>query len=353
MKSSLFGHLALNFATHPENLATEALAYILNQSRVARDALNRFCESTGAEIPADLFFQTQVADGDGAIPDLVGASPDNSQAVIIEAKFWAGLTGHQPVTYLNRKPALLLFLAPAKRLSTLWPELLLRCTQAGFSRQSVRQVQGELLVVQLTETQFMAATSWRRLLGVLIEALASSGDQETVGDAHQLQGLCNQMDAEAFLPLRSEELSPAIATRLLQLNDVVNETTEELVRQGRVSIGGYRATPTYEGFVRYMRLDEFGLALQVNAAYWSTTRETPLWLSIKGIPATGNWIFSPEAQQRLASLERESPPRLIRKADELLVPLTLPLGVEKDKVLKSVIEQLGEVEKLLKTVSVS
>lgn len=48
MKKSKFGQLVHNFASHPENLATEALAYKLNRSLVAMEAFNRFCANTGA-----------------------------------------------------------------------------------------------------------------------------------------------------------------------------------------------------------------------------------------------------------------------------------------------------------------
>lgn len=38
MSSTLFGHLALQFSTHPENLATEALVFILKKSETASKA---------------------------------------------------------------------------------------------------------------------------------------------------------------------------------------------------------------------------------------------------------------------------------------------------------------------------
>jgi hypothetical protein len=41
---------------------------------------------------------------------------DGSTPLLVEAKFWAGLTGHQPVSYWQRlpveQPAMLLFLVP-------------------------------------------------------------------------------------------------------------------------------------------------------------------------------------------------------------------------------------------------
>ena len=82
MADSLFGHLAHNFSAHPENLATEALAYILNKSSVARGAFMRLLSQGGGSFPPDLRFITQAAGPDQAIPDLVGCATDNSQAVI-------------------------------------------------------------------------------------------------------------------------------------------------------------------------------------------------------------------------------------------------------------------------------
>lgn len=37
----LFGHLASRFSAHPENLATEAVALIVNRSAAMREALRR------------------------------------------------------------------------------------------------------------------------------------------------------------------------------------------------------------------------------------------------------------------------------------------------------------------------
>ena len=47
--------------------------------------------------------------------------------MLIEAKFWAGLTDNQPIAYLERlpsnTPSALLFIAPTARLEILWNEL--------------------------------------------------------------------------------------------------------------------------------------------------------------------------------------------------------------------------------------
>jgi hypothetical protein len=101
----LFGHLATQFATSPENLATESLNYIL-QSPTARRAMVTFLgQAAGVELDERYTFRTQVGGTDAAVPDLVGFDSNGDQSLIIEAKFWAGLTDNQPVGYFNRLPA--------------------------------------------------------------------------------------------------------------------------------------------------------------------------------------------------------------------------------------------------------
>jgi hypothetical protein len=47
----LLAHLAARFVSQRENLATEALAYILSRSESARSAITRTLRLLGAEIP--------------------------------------------------------------------------------------------------------------------------------------------------------------------------------------------------------------------------------------------------------------------------------------------------------------
>src|SRR5438876_245351 len=96
---SLFGHLAVKFSAHPENLATESLNYILNRSATARRAFIRYLNQSGASLLDDLTFRSQQGGDDEAIPDLVGFDPAGKQKAIAEGKFWAGLTDTQPVDY--------------------------------------------------------------------------------------------------------------------------------------------------------------------------------------------------------------------------------------------------------------
>ena len=89
MADTLLAHLAWKLSSHHEDIAVEALGYIL-KSESARRAATDMLEKYGAKVAPIERFKTQVTQKDRARPDLVGLDRDNNMRVIIEAKFWAG-----------------------------------------------------------------------------------------------------------------------------------------------------------------------------------------------------------------------------------------------------------------------
>ena len=128
------GHLITRFSKHPENLAVEALSYILEKSPPASHALLRLLGDAGIALPANMRFRAQATGDDDARPDLEGRDDETGAMVVLEAKFWAGLTGNQPTTYIRRLPSsvpsVLAFIVPARRFASIWPELVARCQEA-------------------------------------------------------------------------------------------------------------------------------------------------------------------------------------------------------------------------------
>ena len=101
-QAALLAHLRNRFPVGPENLATEALTFILNRYKQARDAFTRHCRYYHNDLPDIDRFKTQdYLREDGAIPDLVGMGASRVP-LIVEIKFHAPLTEKQPVTYMKR-----------------------------------------------------------------------------------------------------------------------------------------------------------------------------------------------------------------------------------------------------------
>ncbi|MFC2064273.1 hypothetical protein ACFLXB_04155 [Chloroflexota bacterium] len=348
MTESLFSYLATRFSTSSENLATEALSFILNHSTVARDSFINLLSHLHIPILSNLKFETQnYDDNDKAIPDLIGKDSDGTTVLLGEAKFWAGLTNNQPVTYIHRltqsKGTLLIFFAPSKRFQTLWPELHYRCNRANilFSEQETEI--SEIKIARIQEKQFLVLISWRSLLNTIYQSLVTEGESEMAGNVHQLQSLCEKMDETAFLPIKSEELTSNNSRRYLQFCDLVDEVTNILVSEKFASVKRLKAQGQRYGYSRYMVINSYATSLEFNTILWSKYRTTPIWLGILG----SNWKFDPVAKSELVSLETEEPKRLFLEGGVLYVPIFLEIGLEKSEVVKLMIDQIKDVYKLL------
>jgi hypothetical protein len=178
-------------------------------------------KSLGVDLPADLTFHSQVGDLQSGRPDLVATDDLGSERLIIEAKFWANLTGNQPSAYLTRlapaQPSLLLVVAPQVRLATLWTDLLANLTSPGAwaaiegtatvpSAPSDTPPATGRYVRRLPNMHVLALASWRAVLDAVDERLHAAGEMARAADLAQLRALTERMDQRAFIPLRAEDL---------------------------------------------------------------------------------------------------------------------------------------------------
>ena len=340
---TLFGHLAGRFVVQQENLATEALAYILGRSAPARAALIAVLNEVGAGLPPDLRFRTQAAGDDGAIPDLVGEDPEGRQVLLVEAKFWAGLTDAQPVRYLERLDAAggrsLVFVAPALRARLLWGTLLGRCRERGIAveEEDGRTGGSDVFAGTTPSGARLVLVSWRVILDAVLAALERSDDPGTAADVRQLQGLCDRMDAGSFLPLTSEELTGALPGRIVQYGQIADDVVTVLAQAGEVSTKGLRASAGNGWYGRYMSVGAAGCLLKFSAVRWAASAPTPLWLGVYG----PGWKRNPALNDRLRQYGHDRHVTVEVAADGSVdLAITLPTGVERDVVVRSVLAQL-------------
>jgi hypothetical protein len=344
---TLLGSLALRLADHPENIATESLLFLLRRSATAREALRRLVGTLDpqfAHIPVT--YSSQVTGLDGEIPDLVGSDASGREVLLVEAKFWAGLTDAQPVQYLERLAVaggILLFVAPAQRLETLWPELEGRCCRANLAPTLMTR-QATHRSVGLGDGRVLALTSWRHLLTTLHAALDGAGETALAADARQLIGLCDAMDSRAFLPLRSEELTGTLATRVCQFADLVDTLAAELVRRGIASKKGLRAAGSRTWYGHYLMIGGYGCLLAYAAHRWSANGYSPIWLRVKDA-STVPWRALPTLDPKItASLPDAT---VIDTPDGMLFPVLLPAGREWDGVVAEALAQVLAVSEAL------
>lgn len=223
--------MALRFIDRREPLATAALGHVLAQSSTCRKAL---AELVPGQLPEGLTYRSELADqlADGR-PDVVGAML-GQRHIIVEGKFWAGLTEAQPVAYLRTlvEQGTLVVVAPHLRFPTIGAELLRLVAEQGLC------VDGHLQIDDATgaEARFvrvgdrhLGLVSWRLLLSRLRQALLDAGDTALAADVDQLDGLCALEDDEAFLPLSSVDLSHPTPLRIYQYMQLVDTIVQRAV----------------------------------------------------------------------------------------------------------------------------
>ena len=310
-----------------EVVATEALRYILQQSEAARKALESMMVNAGVEVDSLSRFQTEAIGEEGERVDLVCYDEAGAERVLIEAKFWAGLTDNQPNTYLARLPenthSALMFVAPAQRIETLWPELCRRAEeQHELTVEPDASTSVELRRASVgSHGHKMLVTSWRVVLEQMDSRASLAGDRTAVKDIEQLLGLTERMDSDAFLPLHSDELGQDFPRRMLNMVRLVDDATQRAVANDWADINGLRVAPQWYGFGRYLRLNGVVAWLGIDFRCWSGQGESPIWLHSQD----GRWSD----------------------------PIYLRTSVEYPAVLDFVVEQLGIVAQHYEELSAS
>ena len=349
---TLLAHVVLKLATHPENIAVEALGHILSSSAPTRLALGRMLQAGGADIGPIERVETQVTGEEGERPDLVGFDAGGAKRLLIEAKFWAGLTESQPVAYLRQlpedEPSALLFVAPAARTETLWPELRRRVWEAEDIALDPDSKKAGLVSATVGDNRRLMLTSWKALLGSMVVEATHAGDSRADVDIQQLLGLTQQMDQDAFLPLRPDEFGPEFPRRMRGLRRLIDDATNRGTDGGWASVSGMKVTPQAWGYGRYVKLGSedawAGVWFGVNFNRWARQRSTPLWLAFYDWSGTLDLV---EVHNRVEPLQREDPPGVIDVSGRSYAPLYLPTGIEYDAVLDAVVARLKHIADLI------
>lgn len=334
---SVLSFLATRFTTQPENIATEALCFILSRSEASRRALTGLSQHLGAKITGELTFRTQVSAESGARPDLIGVDESDLVSFVLEAKFWAGLTIRQPVTYLSDLPdsgGIVLFVAPAERIETLWPELMRRIGNSGWPIDHLDALGATGRYARIGQ-RIIGLTSWRTLLDTMLNASDLAGEA-AAGDIRQLIALCEYMDTEAFLPLSSEEITSNLGRRLVQFCTLVDDLADSYAKKRIVDLKGLRATGGHSTYGRYLRIKQRGAFLCFSGKFWASKGDSPIWLRLYG--QNFKSVLPPDLEAlRTAGIH------FYKSKNSCLIPISLLTGVERDGVFADMQTQLEKV----------
>jgi hypothetical protein len=342
---SVLSHIVLQrLPGETENVATEALAFILNRSDGARAGITKLLRGLAPDLP-NLEFTTQTAI-DGGRPDLT-ASDGTTPLVHLESKFWAGLTENQPVTYLRdlattaRNRGVLLVIGPTSRTTSLWQELIRRLQIADIHWVETPSPPGVNRAVTTALRPTLAITAWPQLLTAL--ELEATTDPTTQADIAQLRALCQTSDQAAWKPLHAEALTnqdtPAL---ILQLGALANEVVTHGVARGTMNVTGLTAAATGERIGRYTLLVDVqaGVWIGTHFQLWRDHAATPMWLTC----AATDWGRATHYKPRVMSWARSANhPFEPLGAGGFAVGLHLPTSTEMPGVIDAVLGQIGDM----------
>ena len=336
----------------------EALGYILASSAPTVRALEAVLRTGGLDVGRISEARTQTGDEKGR-PDLSCFDEYGVERLLIEAKFWAGLTDNQPIAYLERLPSdlssALLFVAPAARFESLWAELIGRVAESTQFEMGASSEENTLRSVVVGGESRLILISWKSLLDRMASQASAAGDTLAETDIRQLLGLTQRMDEDAFLPIRSEELGPEIPRRINGLRSLVRDATKSGREDGWIDTSGpsrLAATGNEKGYGQNMRIGHidceytyvwFGYTFNE----WARFRDTPMWLKLGEQGWRDDGLKRDEVRRKLQSLQLEDPPGIIDRGDRLLVPISLPVSVEYTAVVEAVVARLKYVAQMI------
>ena len=332
---TLLGFIAQQHTIGLEDVATDALRFILSRSKVAQATLAEFLGDGHAPLPI-AGVQSWLATEHGAVPDLACIDTGGEVVALIESKFWAPLTRHQPVTYWETlpadKPSALLFLAPDDRINqgSLWDAITDRLDRAGHELGTSHLEHNLKIAIAKDGHRRLVLASWSLLLDRIAQQVLAAGNQRAWFEIGELQGLAATAIA-GDNPRRDGNLKTLIA-----------KTVKQVEQSGWADTSGLTVGQGYSYYVRYLRLAGADAWLGIDYKTADQMPDKPLWLSF--YPSSTSRVGLDEIRSRLGDVGSLG---LEWRPDEICIPIELPAGADQEVTLSTVVSTLEHIAKLI------
>lgn len=314
MEDSLLSHIANNFISQYENVANSSISYLLNNYDAPKAALGRLLQVE--EVPKN--YITEKFTPTHGRPDICGIDDDGNIALIIEGKFWAGLTENQPGNYLRELPegGKLLFLAPSQRIDALTVEFETR----------LNGVDNRIVII-----------SWMDFIKAVEGQNSRKYDNALASDLLQLSALCKKMENEGMPPLSRSDLDPMIGRVTFQLADLIDDCNTRIRSWSQSNFQGMKSVGSKYGYGFYFRAFGFGCWLGLSTQDWFIKKsQTPIWLYIQ------TEAFKHDEQIYFALNNYNSSSAYSEKTLAKFAIVLKP-GMDREQVVTSIVSQVYEV----------
>jgi hypothetical protein len=283
-------------------------------------------------------------------PDVVGSDTTGTEQLIIEAKFWVGLTEKQPGAYLERlqagQPGVVLVVAPAARLLSLWPELLI--SLAAYTGDPVSPVEYEPGRYELRRPSghVLALRSWRAVLDEMDSHLRAAEQNDWLADLAQLRRLTEREEEPDFKPLVPLDLDIQTARQVSSLFPLVKRLVDEFNMSG-TGLAKIRQLhspdPLWFGWELHSNTPRPIVWVGLYLEAWTKFGLSPLWADVYADGESG-WSLR-RLHQVLSAMPLVAGPWEDEKVDggALLVPLMLRRSAVEDDVIADLKAQLSGI----------
>lgn len=353
--NTVFSHIVQKrLSQEYENVATDALAFILESSERVRNGMMKLLRAVVPGLPP-LRFDTQasaypvetIGTKTGTIrPDMWGYD-QTTPRVYVENKFWAGLTDNQPVAYLTQlagyaQPTLLLFVVPELREQSVWRELASRITAAGMTMEKAAVTSSSVVHAERTSAgPILALTSWPRLLKILDAEIGD--DFATRSNMQQLAALCDVAESDAFVPISASQVSDQrIPALLVQLSSIMRASVDLAVTEGVIDRKGVTGTKSWDSVGLYANLragTDYGVLICRDFDLWRRHGASPLWI----VFASSEWGRAAAARPLIERWAAERGVFPASEGGDLAIPIPIAVNEDKDHVVRRVVDFLREV----------
>jgi len=274
-KTSLLAHIVHGYCSQVENIASDSLHFILENSPSVRKAFFSYLETFRIDLPSSAKIRKQIQDVDRNQPDL-SVYEDGKPLVYLEAKFGASLTDNQPVGYWNQlsknSNGLLLFIVPKRRVNDLWKELVdrLHSVEADLDEQ-----ENKVSLHHHPFLKIMAITSWEELLDILVAGVDEKSEKEAASDLYQLKMLCLDSDILAMGAVKVETYDGPYHQYVDAVDDWLRTECTGFASKHRLTTG-----KGIDYYAQYILLHGIICGIIYHASWQLKYEDTQLWLWI-------------------------------------------------------------------------
>ena len=325
-----------------EDIASEGIVYILQQSTIAREAIYRYIfNNIGLQFD-NIKFISQSIGKNNERPDISGINEKGKEVLIIEAKFWASLTENQPIEYLKRlqESSILLFICPKLRINSLNNEIEKKLHENNI----VYSLNDKIFNIEENKNIFIS--DWYTILDLIKSNLLKNNENILVSDIDQLIGFCEIIDNYSFLPIIDKDLSPSIPKRINSYCDLLDKIVDNLKIKINANTDGLKASPQKYGYTRYLNVGAFGISIEVNFKLWEIIADTPFWVTIRSYNK-GPWKQTEELKNMIKNIPLNINIKLFQHNNELSYALFPILNQVEEKVSEDIENKIISILKEL------